>query len=101
MNENDGIVIGRLADRLRATYWEQGEGVLWVEGLSPEDLGQGDAGSRPHASSSNDAWQHEAFSALPNPEDQAIAITCLSTLKECNAMELKGGATCLNLRRGV
>jgi hypothetical protein len=37
MNENDGIVIGRLANRFRATYWEQGEAVLWAEGRSLEE----------------------------------------------------------------
>jgi len=37
MNENDGIVIGWLANRFPATYWEQDEAVLWAEGSDREE----------------------------------------------------------------
>jgi hypothetical protein len=37
MNSYDGIVVGRLANKFRATLWEQGEAVLWAEGPGPEE----------------------------------------------------------------
>jgi hypothetical protein len=37
MNSNDGIVVGRLGDRFRATLWEACEPVLWAEGGREKD----------------------------------------------------------------
>jgi hypothetical protein len=37
MSTDDGIVVGRLANRFRATFWERGEAVLWAEGAEREE----------------------------------------------------------------